>query len=599
MRAIAPDPSNCHERQRLNLLGCTRLLDTEASEGFDRITRLAVRLFNTPIALVTLVDERRQWFKSRYGFDVEETSRESSFCAHAIQRGEVMVVEDAMLDKRFARNPLVQGPPNIRFYAGAPLMLESGHALGSLCVIDTVPRTFTAEQCERLADMAALVMAQIDLHQRAGRINEVTRLPNRAQMIDDLEQLCADFAGESRALMLVDIMAYQQLQAAVRAVGIAPLEATLREIAAKLQQILGMGVALYHVSETRFSFLLPDTLTAKHDHFAARVLSHLREPFTSGGLSVELEVEAGLVSFPLETASAGDVLRKATSAMHESASKGSSYLWYGSRFDAADRRAFALLRDISPGLARGEFRLVFQPKLNLHSGQYSGVEALARWKHPRYGDVSPAEFIPLVESTMLIHEFTQWALHTALAQLAAWRGQDVELTMAVNVSSHNLDHPSFVRVVREACALHGVRPSRLHVECTENAIMTSTITQASLEALRDMGVQISLDDFGMGYSNLSCLSALPVELLKLDQSLIKPIATDARALKLAQSLIDLGHSLGYRMLAEGVETREVFDLIVAARCDAVQGYFLAKPLEAAELLAFLATPPPARTAKTA
>ena len=135
----SPQDSECQERQRLNLLGCTRLLDTEASEGFDRITRLAAKSFNVPIALVSLVDEHRQWFKSRYGLDVEQTDRGSSFCSHAIKRAEVMVVEDACLDDRFVDNPLVLGAPHIRFYAGAPLIFESGHALGSLCVIDTFP----------------------------------------------------------------------------------------------------------------------------------------------------------------------------------------------------------------------------------------------------------------------------------------------------------------------------------------------------------------------------------------------------------------------------------------------------------------------------
>ena len=378
--------------------------------------------------------------------------------------------------------------------------------------------------------------------------------------------------------------------------GISPLESTLREIAGKLRHLLGPSAALYHVSETRFSFLLPGTRTEQHDNFATLLLARMREPFTSSGITVELEIEAGLVNFPLDASGANDALRKATSAMHESASTGRGYLWHGSCFDASHRRAYSLLRDVSPGLARGEFRLVFQPKLNLTTGTYSGVEALARWKHPKHGDISPAEFIPLVESTTLIHEFTQWAMHTALAQLAAWRSDGLHLTMAVNVSSRNLDHPSFVRVVRDACALHGVDPKWLHVECTENAIMTSPATQASLEALRDLGAQISLDDFGMGYSNLSCLSALPVELLKLDQSLIKPIASDARALKLVESLIQLGHVLGYRMLAEGVETQAVFDLLAAAGCDALQGYYLSRPLEANALVAFMDEAPRARLA---
>ena len=142
--------------------------------------------------------------------------------------------------------------------------------------------------------------------------------------------------------------------------------------------------------------------------------------------------------------------------------------------------------------------------------------------------------------------------------------------------------------VREVCARHGVPADRLHVECTETAVMTRQETRDALLALQEMGAQISLDDFGMGYSNLACLRELPVELLKLDQSLIKPMDSNPRALDLVKSLVLMGHSLGYRMLAEGVETEAVYDLVVQAGCDAVQGYYLSHPLEAAEIPGFMA-----------
>ena len=581
------DVPDGHERQRLHLLGCTRLLDSEASAAFDRITRMAAEMFDTPISLVSLVDQHRQWFKSRYGLDVAQTERESSFCAHAIKSARVMVVEDAALDERFASNRLVLGAPRIRFYAGAPLMLESGHALGSLCVLDTQPRRFSASQRAMLAEMARLVMAQIDLHQRAGRINEVTRLPNRAQLAEDLQTMMERFPGEERALMLIDAMGDRQFHDSARAVGMGAMEGALVEVAAKLRRLLREGSALYHVGETRFAFLLPDSPTRPRESFASALLEAMRQPLDMGGVAMELEVQAGLVRFTLEGQGPGDALRKAMSALHESSALGRSHAWHGASFDDSHRRAHRLLRDVSAGLLRGEFRLVYQPKLDLVAGRYSGVEALARWRHPELGDVSPAEFIPLVESTTVIHDFTQWAIHTALAQLAAWSGEGVDLTVAVNVSSRNLEHPAFARGVREACGLHGVEANRLHVECTENAIMTGAATHASLDALRAMGAQISLDDFGMGYSNLACLSALPVELLKLDQSLIKPIAADPRALVMFQSLIRLGHSLGYRMLAEGVESQEMLDLVVAAKCDAAQGYHLSRPLEASAIVGFL------------
>lgn len=212
---------------------------------------------------------------------------------------------------------------------------------------------------------------------------------------------------------------------------------------------------------------------------------------------------------------------------------------------------------------------------------------MARWRHPQFGDVPPSEFVELLEKTAIIHEFTEWVLHKALEQQSIWNSQGIELTVAVNVSSRNLEHPFFLKALRNACALHRIHPSGLRIECTENAVMTGTLTAATLEAVRAMDVGISLDDFGVGYSNLSCLHSLPVQILKLDQSLIKPIATDERAFKLIISLINMSHSLGYKVLAEGVETAEVLGMLKQHGCDAAQGYYISRPLEAEDIPAFL------------
>lgn len=201
--------------------------------------------------------------------------------------------------------------------------------------------------------------------------------------------------------------------------------------------------------------------------------------------------------------------------------------------------------------------------------------------------MSPAEFVGLMERTTLIHDFTEWVLHQALEQQSRWRAQGIDLTVAINVSAHNLEHPRFLQMLRNACALHEVPPQSLRLECTENSVMTGTLTAQTLSAVRAMGIHISLDDFGVGYSNLSCLHSLPVDILKLDQTLIKPIATDERAFILIKALIDMGHALGYRMLAEGVETAEVLDLLKHHGCDAAQGYYIARPLETEAIAEFL------------
>ncbi len=585
--AGTPSERSAYEQERLFFARSTGLLDTRASEAFDRITRMAASLLQVPMAAISIVDESRQWFKSRVGIDEAETARNDSFCTHTIEASSVLVVEDALDDARFADSRLVTGAPGIRFYAGVPLQLPSGHTLGSLCVIDTQPRKLGAQEEKLLRDLAALTMAQIDLHQMAGRVNEVTRLPNRAQLAHDLADACVATPGLAGTFVLLEVMSQTQLQSAVRAVGIPPLEAALRTIATTLMKALPDGVDLYHVGETRFAAVYgPDT--SDPDDIACALVARLTAPFvTEGGITVQLAVHAGLVRFHRTPAETADVLRMATTALYQAEAEQRPWAWYSPEFDMPHRRAFALLRAIPASLANGEFRLVYQPKLDLHTARITGVEALARWRHPKFGDVSPAEFVGLMERTTLIHEFTEWVLHKALEQQAIWRAQGMELTVAVNVSAHNLEHPHFLQMLRNACALHRVPARTLRLECTENAVMTGTLTATTLAAVRAMDIGISLDDFGVGYSNLSCLHSMPVEILKLDQSLIKPIATDERAFTLIQSLIRMGHSLGYRMLAEGVETAEVLDLLKHHGCDAAQGYYIARPLEAAAIPAFM------------
>jgi len=575
------------EADRLTALRSRRLLDTPATEAFDRITRLASRVFGTSIALVTFMDAERLWFKSRVGVADQETARSTAVCDYTIRGTGVMVVPDLAGDTRFADSPMLAA--GYHFYAGAPLLTRAGHALGTLCILDQAPRIFDEADREQLAALAAIVMTQIDLHQAIGRTDEVTRLPNRTQLMCDLEDLCALAPGDNRTLVLVEAYAQDQLQEAQRVIGAKPLEAVMRDFAGQLSEWVGDRATLYKVNEGRFGFMLPGDSQAEHEASMQALSTHLHRPARGGRSQIEMEQLPiiGLAAFPMTPEGTGDVLRRAASALHQARQTDRRIAWFTEQTDASSRRSFALLQDVPRGLAEGEFRLVYQPKMDLQTRQYKGVEALIRWQHPLLGPLSPAEFIPLVESSRLIHLVTEWVLHTALAQLAAWKLEGIDLTMAVNVSAKNLEHPDFLRIVRNACALHDIPPSRLHIECTENAALDSQQTLTVLNQVRALGAQVSLDDFGVGYCNFSCLHSLPAELLKLDQSLILPIATDPRAWELLKSIIKFGQALGYQLLAEGVETAEVFDMLESSGCDSVQGYYLSRPLEAVAIVPFL------------
>lgn len=578
------------EQERLAYLRSSGLLERAANAAMIRVPRLAARVFGVPMAFISLVDAERQWFKASVGLDIDSTERGDSFCQHTIEHRNPTVVEDAHFDQRFAGSPLVSGSPFIRFYAGAPLTLD-GHAVGTLCIADSQPRHFDEMQRLLLADLAELVVADLSLQRLAGHVHEVTRLPNRAQLNQDLLDASTDSraAGAPHSIAVVDVISNANVQAAVRAVGVAPMEAVLRVIADKLSAAMKDGDALYHISDTRFVVLFSEGEWSVHNARAHELHALLRKPFESDGVLVQLDLGMGLAHFALDKAAARDALRRALTALYQADVEQIPILWHSTAIDEPQRRAYRLLRSIPPGLAKGEFRLVYQPKFNARLRRFTGVEALARWNSESEGAVSPGEFVPLLEQTALIHDFTKWVLHTALAQIAAWRHNGLDLTVAVNVSSRNLEHPLFISVLRSALDLYGVPADRLHVEVTETATIVGTKSAAALEEIRSMGIPISLDDFGVGYSNFACLQSLPVQLLKIDQSLVHPIAEQPRALQLVRSLIQLGHALGYRMLAEGIESREVMELLEAEGCDAMQGYFLSRPIEADLLPDFIAT----------
>ncbi|MDQ8001578.1 MAG: EAL domain-containing protein [Pseudomonadota bacterium] len=574
------------EDERLIALQSTGLLDTPPTEGFDRITRLAAHLFAVPIALVSLVDADRQWFKSRVGLDTAQTPREHAFCSHTIRAEQVLVVENTLLDERFRDNPLVTAEPSIRFYAGAPLLLDGRHAIGSLCLIDRVPRTFSVEQRALLQELAAITVSQIDLQRSAGRVDEVTWLPNHAQMQDDLRALLHEHAGECRTLVLVEAMDHGAVRDAARAIGVSHVETLLQTLSLQLQSLLSKTFRLYAVGVGRFAIVV-DRIGGDLVRLIEQLTDVLARPLESKELIVELHAAIGSVTFTLSPLGVEDALRMAMTAVHRASETGQRHVSYAAEFDIRHQRAYAILRDIPRAIQHQEFRLVYQPKFRVRSGRYEGVEALIRWRHPSMGEISPGEFIPLAEGTPLIHDIAKWVLSAALSELQKLREEGFEVAMAVNASARNLEEPSFPRELAVLCSRYDVPCELLHLECTEYSGLSAPQTLESLHAIRELGVQLSLDDFGVGYSNLGCLPQLPVQLLKIDRTLVAPILDDPRTRQLLEGLVGLGHAMGFRLLAEGVETQAVFEEVLSLGFDHVQGYYLSRPLDPEQLRAFL------------
>jgi EAL domain-containing protein (putative c-di-GMP-specific phosphodiesterase class I)/GGDEF domain-containing protein len=591
---MSPSLSNpVTEASRLDALHRLNLLDTPPNVSFDRITRMASRLFGLPLAAVSLTDVDRQWFKSRVGIVQESVPRLKAPCARIAESGQMVIVKDLQADSFYADSPLAGA--GVRFYAGAPLLTNDGYCLGSMCVLGTEPRDVTEAECAALRDMAAMVMAQIELQHALGRIDPVSGLPNRTQFVDDFNDLTQDRpAGEQRVAGLLNLASPEQLSSALRAMGASWLDEVVGEAVRMLAGTIGASGTVYHVTPTEFAFItVPDT---DIDAVCAEMEAWLAQRAVSATSRFVTTARIGMAPFTIGVTGSAELLRNLHSAAQHAFDQDRGVSVFSQEQDALYRRSFWLINAFGAALdgaagadADGQLRLVFQPKVDLVSGACIGAEALLRWTHPELGDVSPGEFIPIIERTSMVRATTDWVLRCAMRQLAAWRADGLELELAVNVSVVNLLEPDFCTRIVDNLRSHGLPASSLALEITESALMKNPkVAEATMRDLHDAGVRLAIDDFGTGYSSLSYLQSLPAQVVKIDQSFVRGIEDDERKRSLVSAMIKLSHDLGHRVVAEGVETAEVAGVLKGVACDEAQGYWYAKPLAPGAFVAWLA-----------
>ncbi|MDO9371649.1 MAG: EAL domain-containing protein [Gammaproteobacteria bacterium] len=760
------------ESTRLSTLHALSILDTPPEARFDRITRFAARLFDVPIALISLVDAERQWFKSCQGLDVSETPRGISFCGHAILGAHALVVPDARLDERFADNPLVTGAPHIRFYAGFPISAPNGSRLGTFCIIDYRPRHLDQEQLDTLHELA--VWAQHELHgaelarafqlsqqnaslrkqfHELNAIYELTHATSQAETLDDVYQqalraikttlhtwraaiLLFDEQGVMRftaweglsgryrsaadghspwsaqetnaqPILVNDVRTEPSLahmreafaHEGIRALGFIPLvyqkrllgklmlhydqprEFSTEEI--QLAQTIASHVAFAIERKAQTERLkyqaLHDSLTAlpnrillrEHlqraipaasqgprtlslllidldgfkeindtlghdrgdvilqqvaarirdsqadsaivarlggDEFAVlltavsegayamrqahKIIAALRAPFTMDGLMLDIGASIGIVDCPEHGECADLLIRRADVAMYVAKQRGGGCSVYTPEHDQHSPSRLALLGELRHSIEHDQVLLYYQPVMCLTTRRVLGAEALVRWQHPSRGLLLPDQFIPQAEPNALISSLTLWVLNTALRQCSAWRKAGLPLSVSVNLSARNLHNMQLPNQVMQLLEETGAEPDSLELEITESAIMSDPVhAKEILARLSHMGVRLSIDDFGTGYSSLSYLKKLPVDEIKVDKSFVIDMVTDEDSAAIVRSTIELAHNLNLQVVAEGVETLEILDRLVALGCDKAQGYFFSRPLPADEFQSWLLNRP--------
>ena len=418
----------------------------------------------------------------------------------------------------------------------------------------------------------------------------LTGLPNRT-MFNDLVQrtiLGAQRKKKHLSVMLMDLDRFKEVNDTL---GHHNGDLLLQRIAQRLQGVLRDGETIARLGGDEFAILIPDVPDRQACvHVAKRLLKTLEEPVVVGGLALQCEGSIGIALYPEHGKQVEAIMRAADVAMYVTKEQRSGHEFYdaASHEHRHDAGRLALVGELRRAMDEAELVLHYQPKVDLQSGKVKGVEALARWNHPERGLLSPDEFIPLAERSNLLRPMTVYLLDTALRQCNAWRSRGLDVSIAVNLSMQNLLDLRLPNDIARLLTSWRLPPGSLELEITESTIMSDHRRAMSiLTRLNKMGVTLSIDDFGTGYSSLAYLQELPVSAVKIDKSFVITMDTDPGNSTIVQSTIDLGHNLGLKVIAEGVETERIYGDLARMGCDYAQGYFLSKPLSPQKMAVWL------------
>ncbi len=416
----------------------------------------------------------------------------------------------------------------------------------------------------------------------------LTDLPNRAQFLDLLGKAIQQAAlrGGPCCVLMMDLDRFKHVNDML---GHEFGDALLRRVAERLKaQIVGDTPSLARLGGDEFAVLFPDMTIEQAKKTAARILKSLELPIFIGEQTIDLGAGIGIAAFPEHGIDATSLLSHAEVAMYVAKGSGNGAVEYDPAIDTSSQNNLSLLSELRRAAESGQFQLYVQPKVLLSTGEVTGMESLIRWVHPKRGMIFPDEFIPFAEKTGFIRTITAWVLEKSVELCSQLVAQGLHLRISVNLSTRDLldnELPTrFVALLKQ----YQISPSLFCLEITESAIMDDPVrAQQTLEALHLAGIDLSIDDFGTGYSSLAYLKRLPVDELKIDKSFVIKMARDADDVKIVRSTIDLGHNMGLKVVAEGLETQAAWELLVAMGCDQGQGYFISRPMPAEQIVDWL------------
>lgn len=526
-----------------------------------------------------------------------------------VDQGALLIVLHSALDK--AAQPYLQLRAGILIIGGSALLIAllCGAWLAQAATRPVTALTAAAERIE-LGDYsselphggtpefqqlgAAFTAMRAAVAEREHRIKHqayhdtLTGLANRTRIqdiiaatISDRERVPLPFS-----LCLLDIVHFSDINASL---GHALGDRLIRELATRLVWAAPANATVARVGLDQFLILLPDCDVDDSLLLGNELVRTMQEQIEADSIPIRLSARCGVATFPTHGRSAEELMRRADVALFSAHKNASSLAVFEPSAEQKHRRQVQVLGELQRGIEAGQLRVVYQPKIDLRTHAMHGCEALVRWRHPVHGEIPPGEFIPHAERTGSIRYLTSWVLGAVIAQLAAWNAAGRTMEVAVNLSAADIADPALASEIEVLLSRHAVHGRQLVCEITEGVAMRDV--EGALRAmsrLRGLGMRFAIDDFGTGYSSLAQLSRLPVDELKLDGGLIAQLA-DERARMIVRAMVELGHALDLRVVAEGVETLQLMRTAAKLGCDLAQGYLYSRPLSAEDLAQWLHT----------
>jgi diguanylate cyclase (GGDEF)-like protein/PAS domain S-box-containing protein len=585
-----------------------RVRDRE--ELFREACRIAVEHGRFKLAWVGLIDKQTRdirpvtWMGQEDGFlrqlhlsaraDAPEGQGISGI---AVRTGKPVVVNDVATDNRLrhAQETLRHG---FRSFVVLPLIVGPD-AVGLLALYADEANVFDHEELKLLVELSADISFALDHIAKTDQLDYLayydglTGLPNRTLFYDRVGQLMhAAGAKESVATLMLDLERFRTIN---ETLGIAAGDIVLKQLAVRLVDVVPEPGTVARISADCFAVAvggIRDVADVAH-LLEKKLIAALARPFIVDTQELHIPVKAGVALFPADGRDVGTLCTNAEAALKDAKRRGERFLFYAPQMNARVAERLTLENRLRIAMREEQFTLHYQPKIDLATGNVSGLEALLRWASPDLGLVPPGQFVPILEETGMILEVGRWALRKAIADHAAWRARGLQPPrIAVNVSVIQLRQEQFVAEVQNAVASDSVSGRHIDLEITESMIMEDIAGSIQkLSEIRALGVGVSLDDFGTGYSSLSYIAKLPVNTLKIDRSFIAAMSESSEHMAIISAVISLARALNMKVVAEGVETQEQLNLLRLLRCDEAQGYLFNPPLPPEKVESLFAAPP--------